>query len=311
MPIRRPRPGRHSGYTPLAIPLRDGGALGAWYAPGRRSPLVLLWHGLGGSTAAPCMRIAAETGRSLGHGVLAINHRGCASFGKALGERTERPYMTGHIADLDDTLTWVRKRYAPRSILMVGFSISGNTLLRWLGDGPVAGDGNLCALAVNPVIDLETTSRHLQRWPQRAYDLWILSRCRRWIPRFPHTGGHSVRVSPLASLREFDARYIAPLWGFPSRDAYYAQASSAPYLERIQVPTAILASADDPIASSRILLSTPRSAAVSLHLQAHGGHLGYLDAGRRSGTLRRWLGEALKHYFTSATQDSRSTPCAL
>ena len=263
---------------------------------------MVLWHGLGGSTAAPYLRVAAERAAARGHPVLAMNHRGSGGA----DERTQRPYMTGNTADLTDTLLWARLVHRQRAVFMVGFSLSGNSLLKWLGEGH--GDRPDAALAVNPAIDLEQCSRHLLGWPQHAYDLWILRSCRRWVPRLQGGDGRRYRVPALSSLREFDRRYIAPVWGFPDRDTYYREASSARHLAAIRCPTAVLTAADDPIASAGVLERTPSSDAVALHVEEHGGHLGYLGAGRGSLGLDRWLGEAFDHYLDEAAGLTATAP---
>ncbi|MDA1265153.1 MAG: alpha/beta fold hydrolase [Planctomycetota bacterium] len=314
LPTGRPDPSLVSGFATHSVPLADGGALGVWHACGERDLVVVLMHGLGGSTSAPYMRVAASTAQRLGHPVIAVNHRG--SGGAA--EDTERPYMTGNTADLRDLLAWTRRRYPGRPVLMVGFSLSGNTLLKWLGEA--ATDHPEVAFALNPGIDLDLVSRHLLGWPQHGYDLWILRSCRRWIPRLRGAGDARYHVPAFSSLREFDARYIVPVWGFPDRETYYREASSAQALVRIQTPTLLLSSADDPIVPIDLLTGARRSAAVDLHVQDHGGHLGYLESGRGAG-LARWLDHALEHYYEQASDlvagalappapPSRLAPCA-
>lgn len=301
VPPREPRLSQESGYRALRIPLRDGGALSAWHQRGDSGVLVVLLHGLGGSTEASYMRSAAEGCRAAGHSVLAVNHRG--SGGE--GERTTRPYMAGNTRDLEDLLLWARLCHPDSAVTFVGFSISGNTLLRWLGDGALDGDHPEAAIACNPPIDLDDTSRHLKRWPQHGYDLWILRATRRWIPHLRGEDGAHYSVPALSSLREFDRRYIAPLWGFPDRDSYYRAASCAPYLARIQVPTVILTAADDPISLASRIEQEQLSDAIHLHVEKHGGHLGYLSKGERG--LERWLPAALVHYLEAVRVPSRRT----
>ena len=303
LPVGRPAPGHRSGYRSVRLPVQDGGALQAWHRDGPRDPVVVLWHGLGGSTAAPYMRLAAARAASLGHPVLAVNHRG--SGGPE--ERTSRPYMTGNTQDMADVLLWTRLRHRGRPVCMLGFSLSGNTLLKWLGGG--ARELPESALAVNPSIDLDETSRHLLAWPQHAYDLWLLRRCRRWVPRLRGETGASYRVPALSSLREFDARYIAPVWGFPDRESYYRQASGGPHLVNIDRPTAILTAGDDPITGVDHLARTPRSASVALHVEPHGGHLGYLHGG--GGSTGRWLEYAVGHYLDQAAELAAATPAGM
>lgn len=300
LPTRLPASGPRAGWRAVSLPLADGGALAAWHRPGARGPVVVLWHGLGGSTSSPYLRVAADACARRGHAVLAVLHRGSGGT----RERTCLPYMAGNTRDLVDALLWTRARHPGRSVFLVGFSLSGNTLLKGLGEE--GGPRPEAALAVNPAVDLDLTSRHLLRWPQRGYDLWILRACRRWVPRLRGTDGRRYRVPALASLREFDARYIAPVWGFPDRETYYREASSAARLAAIRTPTAILAAADDPIVPLAPLREARRSPAVALHVEPHGGHLGFLSRGR-GGRVDRWLDHALGHYLDQAAALATTT----
>lgn len=294
----RPFEDAEQAFRPVRIDLADGDRLAARYREGSRGTTAVLLHGLGGSARSAYVRRAAQAAASRGFGVLAVDHRGCGE-GRDLATL---PYMTGRTEDLRDVILWLRARAPRERILAVGYSLSGNTLLAHLGRG--GGALPDLALCLSPAVDLEATSRALLRWPARAYDLWILRSCRRWIPRL--RGRAPVRpryrVGPLASLREFDRRYIAPVSGFASRDEYYARASAAPWLARIDRPTVVLAAADDPIVDVRPLLDARRSANVALHVQPYGGHLGFLaDRPTPLGT-RRWLECALVHYLEAAAR---------
>lgn len=303
-------------YEAARVPLRDGDSLFAWHRAGETGLVVSLFHGLGGSTRAGYVRRAAAVAAGLGHTVLAVNHRGCGP-GRGLARR---PYMAGRSEDLSDVLDWARARHPEALQVAVGFSLSGNTLLRLAG----LGEGTLpdAALCINPEIDLDCASRRLLRWPARGYDLFLLRACRRWVGelRGPGPDPPRYRVPALSSLREFDASYITPVWGFASREEYYRSASSRGLLASIRIPTAVLAAADDPIADPHVLRDTPRSRAVHLHVEPHGGHLGFLSDRPTPLGTRRWLDYALAHYLrsagraaaaTSPTLDPhRLTPCA-
>lgn len=300
----RPYGASDRAFRAVEIELSDGDRLAARYARGSRGTTAVLLHGLGGSASSAYVRRAAQAAASRGFGVLAVDQRGCGE-GRDLATL---PYMTGRTEDVSDVLRWLRAEAPDDRVLAVGYSLSGNTLLGHLGRG--TGELPDCALCVSPAVDLDATSRALLRWPARAYDLWILRACRRWIPRLRGRGPDPprYRVPPLSSLREFDRRYIAPVSGFASREEYYAQASSAPWLTRIEVPTVILAAADDPIVDVRQLTHARRSPRVALHVEPRGGHLGYLTDRPTTLGSRRWLDHALLHYLEAAARYRAAPP---
>ncbi|MFT5732662.1 MAG: putative alpha/beta-fold hydrolase [Planctomycetota bacterium] len=280
------------GFVRVPIPLRCGGTLDGWYHEGKVRPAVLLLHGLGGTTRSGYLRQGAVRFASSGHAVLALDHRG--SGGQH--EKTTRPYMAGNTDDIEDALAWLKERAATDRIFAVGYSISGNTLLKLLGRGTTHAPE--LSVAVCPPIDLDAASHDLRHPRSKAYDLWVLRSCRRWIPTL--TGDEpegSYHVPRLSGLRTFDERYMGPVWGFESLSEYYLSASAVTTLHRVESPAVVMHSSNDPIVSSRVLQTAPRSRHVQVEIIQGGGHLGFLA--RRPGSLRvhRWLPDAVDHYL--------------
>ena len=295
-PLARPRVRRPwSAFEAVTIPLRDGGALEGRYQSGAGTASVLLLHGLGGSLESGYLVRAAVEAQAQGLGVLALAHRGS---GEAR-ERTQRPYMAGNTADLADALRWLRSRPSSGRVLAVGFSISGNTLLKWLGQGE--GDLPDEAIAVAPPINLEAAARGLVRWPARGLELHVLGACRRWIPRLQGEDPPAApyRVGRLASFLDFDRDYITPVWGFTSRDEYYASASACSWTSGVRTPTLVLAADDDPMSPVGELTAARWGPGARLVVTRGGGHLGWLAAGQ-PGRPRRWLDETLRAAFLHA-----------
>ena len=297
---------RQAGFKRVKIPLRadvpggQGAFLEGWYRSGDARPAVLLMHGLGGSAASGYMRRAAACAAQAGHPVLALNHRGSGEQ-----ERTQLPYMAGRTEDLGDAMQWLRARAGTQCVLAVGFSLSGNTLLKLLGERKEQPPE--LALAVCPPVDLDAASKDLLRWPKHVYDLWLLHSCRRWVKKLRGTGElrPRYRVPAFSSMRVFDERYITPVWGYDSRADYYRDASCGSRLTQVRTPAVILSAKDDPIVDSTRVANTPRSPWVQHIEVAGGGHLGFLaeDPGRRA--PRRWLDDALTHYLSLETACAR------
>jgi predicted alpha/beta-fold hydrolase len=265
------------------LDLDDGDALALRMLPGTTDLVVHLFHGLGGSADGHYLRRASARLRDLGHTVVAVNHRGA---GEGAGW-ARRPYHSGATRDLEAVLAFGKARFPGRRHLAVGFSISANILLLLLGRGGQALPD--AALAVNPPVDLEACSRRLVTGFNRVYDQYFVRRLRKDVLARP--GAPALPATP--TLRAFDAVYTAAQAGFPTRDAYYAQCSCGPHLGGIAVPTVILSSLNDPFAPGGDLDRFPPSPAVHVHLEATGGHMGYLS---RNVAGYRWLEYALAHY---------------
>jgi predicted alpha/beta-fold hydrolase len=237
--------------------------------------VVYLFHGLGGDSDADYVRGCAAQLPDCS--IVAFNHRGCGA-GRGLAKQ---PYHSGATGDLDAVLEWGRSRHPHALHIGIGFSLSGNTLLLLLarGGGPDAG------IAVNPPIDLAAASDAISSGFNRLYDLRFVQQCRR-DPRC-----RDVRIRPWDTLRRVDDLYTAPAAGFRDAAHYYAQCSAAPELCAIDRPAVILTAADDPLVPIESFRCVPDQ--VHLHVETHGGHLGYLD---RSG---RWLDRAIARYVAA------------
>jgi len=268
----------------LRLDLDDGDALAVRALDGTTGVVVHLFHGLGGSADGHYLLRAAARFHGLGHAVLAVNHRGA---GEGAGW-SRHSYNSGSTGDLAAVLRFGRTRFPGHLHVAVGFSISANMLLLLLGRG--GADLPDRAIAVNPPVDLEACSRRLVTGFNRCYDQYFVRRLRGEVMRRP--GARPLPAT--ATLREFDAVYTAPQGGFPSREAYYADCSCGPHLAGIRVPTVILTALDDPFAPGGDILGCAPGAAVHLHAEPFGGHMGYLSHNLEG---YRWLDYALEHYL--------------
>lgn len=281
----------------LNLKLPDGDALVIKLARGDSDSVVYLFHGLGGSTDADYMRRAGAVFHGAGHTVISVNHRG-AGEGRGLAFH---PYHGGSSADLAAVIQTGRGFFPDRRHLAVGYSLSGNMLLLLLGQGDDAPALPDAAIAVNPPADLEQGSLRLRRGLNRIYDRRFTRRLWSEVEaRWESLPSHRART-----LRAFDAAYTAPRAGFRSRDEYYARCSCGPALASITVPTVILATEDDPLAPSEQVTEYSLAPCVHLHVEATGGHMGYIAQGLPG---RRWLEPALAHYVDALRRILRD-PC--
>ena len=294
-----PSPGERveesSGYVRREIDLGDGDRLVVFALQGSTGVRVLLMHGLSGDVNAEYMRLAAASLRAAGHGIWAVNHRGCGA-GKGLAGK---PYHSGKTDDLARVLAASRADAPDLRHVVVGFSLSGNLALLHAAQGPgPRADG---ILAVNPPVDLEETSVAIGQGFSRLYErrfLWRLRRAVREREAAGHTrGSYDIRLG--LSLVEFDDLFTAPECGFENGRDYYRRCSSRTRLAEIDVPTVILTAADDPFVRPEAFNGQSLPASMLLHIERHGGHVGYLtrgEPGRRSMGWRRWLAGAIPHY---------------
>ncbi len=285
----------------LNLKLADGDALRVRLARGTSDVVVHLFHGLGGTAEADYMRRAATLFAGQGHTVMAINHRGSGE-GQGLAAR---PYHMGCTPDMAAMLQVGRGFFSEHLHVAIGFSLSATVLLLLLGR-----DGELpqpdLAIAVNPTFDLEQASVRLSRGFNRVYDLRFVNLLRKHVRERWELGllPEAVPIPPLATLRDFDELYTARAAGFRDRSHYYASCDCRPHLKRIQVPTVLLTSEDDPFVPSRDLEGAEVSPHVHLHIEPKGGHMGYVGRGAPG---LRWLDYALDHYLRELVSAARGS----
>ncbi|MEO2035396.1 MAG: alpha/beta fold hydrolase [Planctomycetaceae bacterium] len=251
--------------------------------------VALLMHGISGCHGSGyMMRIAGKLNRRSVRS-FRMDHRGCGA-GEGLAEN---PYHAGRIDDLHRAIHSIENLCPGSSISIVGFSLSGNLLLRYLGDRSFDHSPNVFrAAAVCPPVDLRFCVKQLSRTRAgQRYDRYFT---RRLISQV--SGGRQWRDDlPLAQVRrlprrlyDFDEMYTAPASGFDSADEYYRFASARDYLSMIDVPTTVLAAQDDPLVSPEPFSDLKLPSTVTLCLTEHGGHLGFVGR-QQADPDRRWM----------------------
>ncbi len=251
---------------------------------GDAGPLLVLFHGLEGSTASHYARSIAAEALRIGWRCVVPHFRGCSG----VLNRLPRAYHSGDSEELDWILRRLRPDYA------AGVSLGGNVLLKWLGErGTQAADIVRRAAAVSAPLDLAASGRALDRGiNRRLYTRLFLTTmkakayARITLHRSPID---ERRLARARTLHEFDDIVTAPLHGFRDADDYWARASSAPWLEHIRVPTLVLNARNDPFLPEAALERATRRAApaVLLEFPRSGGHAGF--PGRRNWLARRVL----------------------
>ncbi len=240
------------------------------------APLLVALHGLEGDSSAHYVRGLLAQARLRGWRGLALNFRGCSGD----MNRLVRSYHSGETSDLDELVRRVR-READR-IVIAGASLGGNVLVKWLGEqGDSAPREIRAAAALSVPFDLALCaqtldSRGFWRWVYRTRFLRSLKRKSiEKLAKFP--GAADVeRVREARTLREFDDALTARIHGFAGADDYYAQSSSAQFVDRVRVPLLLLSAEDDPFIPGRCI---PRTAnpSVTLEVWPRGGHLGFVE----------------------------------
>ncbi len=259
------------------------------------TPLVVLFHGLEGSSRSHYARSLMRAVARRGWCGAVVHFRGCS------GEpnRLPRAYHSGDSAEIDWVLRRLHAAQPQAPLCVAGVSLGGNALLKWLGEQGTAARFVAAAAAVSAPLDLAAANEALLHGFSRIYARYFL---RSLIPaalakleRFPGLYD-AARVRAAYSMHSFDEVVTAPLHGFASADDYYRRVSSRQFLGGIAAPTLVLNARNDPfLPASALADATEVSAAVVLEQPAQGGHVGFV-ADAFPGALD-WLPRRLMAHF--------------
>lgn len=278
-PLPRPRVARERWELPDGDFL-DVDRLGG---PAADAPVLVVCHGLEGSSRAPYVRGLLSAARARGLAALAVNFRGCS------GEpnRLPRFYHSGDTGDLAQVVARLVAERPGRPVVLSGFSLGGNVVVKYLGergdDLPAEVRG---AAVISVPFDLARSAaaidgpgawswiyreRFLRRLRAKA-----LAKARRFPDRLD-----AAAIRAAASFSAFDGAVTAPLHGFASARAYWAACSSGAFVAGVRRPLLALAALDDPMVPADTLPLDAASAnpCVELLVTPTGGHVGFV-AGR-------------------------------
>ncbi len=271
-----------------------------WIAPTPPSagaPLVVLFHGLEGSSGSHYARALLVALAARGWQGVVPHFRGCS------GEpnRMPRAYHSGDHEEAHAMLAAIRARVAPETVVYaVGVSVGGSVLLNWLGRmGRDAARVVDAAAAVSTPLDLSAAGVAIGQGLNRIYTLNFLSTLKpkslALASRFPGLLD-AARIRRVRTMYDFDDAVTAVLHGFAGATDYWRRASSRPWLAGVAVPTLVLNARNDPFVPPE---SLPGPDEVGPHVRLdqpdRGGHAGFLS-GPFPGHLE-WLPRRLLDFF--------------
>ncbi|WP_299709544.1 alpha/beta fold hydrolase [uncultured Tenacibaculum sp.] len=245
--------------------------------------LVVLIHGLEGSSESSYMMSTASYLHDLGYDVVCINLRGCSGDDNNI----LKTYHAGKTDDVHFILQYLETNYDYQNIILSGFSLGGNLTLKYLGEYeneiPSTVKGGI---AVSVPIDLTSSQAELSKLKNKLYMQEFLRTLKAKVmvkaEKFPEYNPDKKLISKASTFRDFEEIYTAPVFGFDSPEDYWAKASSKPYLTNIKHKTLLINAKDDSFLSiecypyelaensSNFFLLTPK----------YGGHVGFVTSFR-------------------------------
>lgn len=260
-------------------------------ASSKKRPLLVLFHGLEGSSDSHYAQAFADWAHE--HDVqLAIPHfRGCSGQINL----SPRAYHSGDHEEIDWVLKRLRQVHKAQQgewLLAVGVSLGGNALMRWAAEQGHEATKTADAIAsICSPLDLAMSGDAIGKGLNRyIYTPMFLKSMKpkalaKWA-QFPGLFDKDAMLNA-KDLYEFDNVFTAPLHGFKNTLDYWAKASAKPLMKAIHLPALALNAQNDPfVPASSLPQHKDVSRSVTLWQPEQGGHVGFA-AGPWPGHVRQ------------------------
>jgi len=260
--------------------------------------LVLVLHGLEGNSDRQYARGMVKMANQRGFDAMVFNQRSCS------GEMNLLPtsYHSGKSDDLKFVIEEIAKDY--ESIFLVGFSLGGNILLKYLGEqGSIVLKQIKKAVAISVPVDLSDSAIQLakrQNWIyMRRFLKTLKAKTTKKMQQFEALSISIDELNSCNSFIDFDNLYTAPVHGFKDANDYWKQASSKQFLNDIALPTLLVNALDDPFLGKHCYPYQEAKLNKQLELitPKHGGHVGFGESFNIENPL--WTEGLAMQFFTS------------
>jgi predicted alpha/beta-fold hydrolase len=247
--------------------------------PGR--PHLLVLHGLEGTVGSNYAQGLLDQARRRSWSADLMLFRSCDGDINL----ARRMYHSGETTDLDFVVRTLVSEHPDLDLRLVGVSLGGNVLLKWLGEQGDSLVSNVKrAAGVSVPYDLAAGSRFLEGTFGRAYVSHFLKSLKAKTLAKRAIYPDLCDWNTLESARtfwDFDDRVTGPVHGFSDALDYYTKSSSLPLLPSIRCRTLLLSAEDDPFLPVQVLIEVrnllKNNKLITIEFTKRGGHVGWTE----------------------------------
>ncbi|MGB7340681.1 MAG: alpha/beta fold hydrolase [Phototrophicaceae bacterium] len=271
-----------------------------WEKLGDDAPILYFLHGLEGNARRGYAIDLYKPAAQAGYRCVGINYRSCS------GEMNIKPrfYHMGATEDVHFVLEYLLDHFPNAPIMMVGASLGGNILLKYLGEqGANLSERIIAGAAISPVFIATGTQKISDDRFGKLYGGHLLKKLqvkvRLKAQMLADTPADPYRALKAKTIREFDDAITAPLNGFTSAHDYYSKSNSINFLDTIERPTLLMRSEDDPFFNRDIPYDViAKNDWLVPAFTAHGGHVGFLE-GTTPFNYSNWAQRQIINFFNT------------
>lgn len=263
------------------IELEDGDFLDldrSFSSESNSEKVVILLHGLAGNAQRAYIKAMARIFDENGWDTAGMNLRGCSEE----MNRLYRSYNAGATEDLEAVINHILAENRYTEIALVGFSLGGNLMLKYLGENVELPAEIKSAVAVSTPCDLGASLEELSQTRNIIYSKRFVRNLKKELFRrhlaFPEKISKE-EIANCNTLRDIDELYTSRAHGYKNAADYYQKCSSLQFLPNIKIPTLLINAENDSFlsASSYPVEIAKNSETLHLEIPAHGGHVGFIQ----------------------------------
>jgi predicted alpha/beta-fold hydrolase len=260
----------------------DGDFLNVDWSKIGSNKLLIISHGLEGSSDRHYAMGLAKLFNQNGYDVLAWNNRSCG------GEMNIGPILYHHGAtyDLKTVINHVEKSHSYESYFLAGISMGGAQTLKYLGENGLDLNPKIKRAAVySTPCNLPDSAATLKEKRNSFYKNRFLGKLKSKMfikgNQFPGLVDLDL-LKMVNDFETFDTHFTAKVHGFKDAQDFYRSVSADNWMPEIQIPTLIINALNDPLIKDRCfpVKLAEKHPHIFLEMPRRGGHTGFLVPGQ-------------------------------
>jgi len=252
--------------------------------------IVIIIHGLEGSSSSNYMQTITETLNKANIDVVAFNMRGCSGEPNKLLSS----YHSGKTEDLLSVIQFLEKNYNYHQIHIVGYSLGGNLTIKFMGEfANKMPKSVFSAVGISVPCDLKGSVEAISKAENKIYMNGFLKtlkeKAKQKSEQFPKANISARDIDKANNFYVFDDLFTGPINGFVDANDYWKKSSCKQFIKDINLPTMLISAKDDPFLNEACypVKESIANDYFTFIQTEYGGHLGFVSGFRLK--KQRWI----------------------